>query len=115
MLRTITAADRSVVPDFTPPVTVPANTATDGLIDRTKMVGEWVRRQVFNAGPNDTYYLVGGTCSAVLYNGVLAVGQLLDNSDNLLNVSFFSPSGTTLTVTELRRADMSQRPNIVNQ
>lgn len=117
MMRVVSFSERTS--QVAPPkiITVAAATATILLDNEKKSRGEIAARYIQNVGNEDLYYsfdvengALGPSCNATdTFHGILATKQQLDCSAMRGMVSGYSPNGTTVSTTIIRRGDMTHR------
>lgn len=90
-----------------PPIVIAAGNNADILPDITNNFGQFASRYIQNVGANSTNYAIGQDCTAVSYHGVIAAGQQFNATDcGSERINCYSPNGTTLVSTSLRRIDV---------
>jgi len=73
---------------------------------------EYIARYIQNTGTNPTFYSFGRDCQLLDYCGSLAASQQLDISNFGGRVSCYSPLGTTIALTVIKRGDLEARETI---
>lgn len=118
MQRVINTVEKNIRTKPIKAIVVAANIATDVLADLLDVQkGEqqevcW--RSIQNVGANPCFYAFGQDCDATEnFQGQMQAGQQLNCSNHGERVSVFSPLGTTIAITLLRRLDLHKFPNII--
>jgi len=100
-------------------IVLAANTAKDVLPDITKINGDFAGRYIQNVGPNPVYVGIGHDTDKTNFNVVLAgaspvdangfgQGGNFDASNTPERINCYSPLGTTIALTLLKRNDNAQ-------
>ena len=103
MLRVINSCEKNVVPLPANAIAIPAGVSTEVVPDLTQQAHEYAAITVQNTGTNTAYYAFGQTADNVKnYHGMLQAGVQV-NCPTTKQVQVYSPNGTTIAVTVLRR------------
>lgn len=103
MLRIIDTVERNVVDTGIAAITVPDSQSTMVVPDTRNQPDELAYIQLFNAGDNKAYLAFGRDCDNVAnFNCFLFPGASIDVKHRLA-IYCYSPGGTQIGVTMLRR------------
>lgn len=118
--RSVTYAERNTDIDAPQVINAPAATATK-VLSADNSRDEIASRYIQNTGANPCYYSFGvftlnpdGSQNPICndtnqYHGWMAAGQQLDCTAHRKIVSVYSPLGTTISTTVIRRKDSGRR------
>lgn len=118
MQRVINTTERNIRLKPFPCKVIPANASTDVLDEITDIIKgektEVAGRYIQNIGANPCFYSFGEDAdNGMTVQGQMQAGQQLNCSNHGMRVAVFSPLGTTIAITFLRRVDLSTHENIL--